>query len=281
MLGTGEAWAAGNDNVSSGAIAHYTPASGAWSLETIPSGALPNDVGAVSSSSGVVTALSVGSAGQLLTGPVNWTETTLTGTPFLAAIAVISATDAWAVGSADTISGGAVAFHYDGTSWTENITGLAATDSFFQCWGFGSNAVWMVGETAAGAGSVQEWNGATWASAGDSPPLEGEGVGGASTSDVWVATGNYGETGGGRLDHWNGTTWDVMTTTAEPMLSVWAGASDDVWAVGSAGTILHWNGSTWTAEASGTTADLWTVRGDVSVVWAAGSSGTILMRQRD
>jgi hypothetical protein len=131
----------------------------------------------------------------------------------------------------------------------------------------------------SGAGSVQEWSGSTWTSAVNTASAPGEGVGGASKTDVWVAIGTLDATGG-ELDHWNGTTWDQKVTTSHPMLSVWAADTDDVWAVGQAGLIMYWNGSAWSEEASRTTVNLWTVRGDSTVVWAAGDNGTILMRTR-
>jgi hypothetical protein len=62
------------------------------------------------------------------------------------------------------------------------------------------------------------------------------------------------------------------------LFGVWSAASDDVWAVGAAGTILHYSG-TWSIEPSPTTMALrsvWTAgRG---WTWAVGEAGTILRR---
>jgi len=59
--------------------------------------------------------------------------------------------------------------------------------------------------------------------------------------------------------------------------SVWAASADDVFAVGSKGTILRRTNDAWTAMDSGTTATLRAVWGTSSSdVWAAGPSGVVL-----
>jgi hypothetical protein len=62
--------------------------------------------------------------------------------------------------------------------------------------------------------------------------------------------------------------------------SIWGSASDDIWAVGDAGTIVHWNGSEWSPSTySGvvTTSYLNQVWGSgANDVWAVGSGGTII-----
>src|SRR5207237_924010 len=58
---------------------------------------------------------------------------------------------------------------------------------------------------------------------------------------------------------------------AHALTSVWAAASDDVWAVGVSGAIVHWNGTSWTPLKSPTTANLYSVWGaDAKHVWAGG-----------
>ena len=57
---------------------------------------------------------------------------------------------------------------------------------------------------------------------------------------------------------------------------MWGSGSNDVWAVGRAGSILHFNGATWSSSASGTIADLEGVWASSSTdVWAVGLAGTV------
>jgi hypothetical protein len=61
------------------------------------------------------------------------------------------------------------------------------------------------------------------------------------------------------------------------LLAVWAGAPDQVVAVGTSGTVLRYQGSTWSRPSSGTTATLRAVHGsDPSNVFAVGDHGTVV-----
>ncbi|MFH1810112.1 MAG: hypothetical protein ABIJ09_15300 [Pseudomonadota bacterium] len=63
---------------------------------------------------------------------------------------------------------------------------------------------------------------------------------------------------------------------------VWGYSHDDVWAVGSAGTILHYDGTTWTRVPSPTTQDLFGIDGHETMqdgdkdIYAVGASGTVI-----
>lgn len=62
--------------------------------------------------------------------------------------------------------------------------------------------------------------------------------------------------------------------TTNHLRSVWARASDDVWAVGDQGTVLHFDGVTWRAAQSGISDDLFGVwAAGPNDVWATGGSG--------
>ena len=84
------------------------------------------------------------------------------------------------------------------------------------------------------------------------------------------------------LVHYDGQMWTtVYTHPSSPnadLRAIGARASNDVIAVGSAGTIVRYDGTTWGTQASGTTANLVAVWGDRAspAVFAAGSSGAIL-----
>ena len=61
------------------------------------------------------------------------------------------------------------------------------------------------------------------------------------------------------------------------LYDVWGSGSDDVFAVGSSGTILHYDGLGWASMSSGTNDDLQSVWGSGShSVYAVGDNGTVL-----
>ena len=61
------------------------------------------------------------------------------------------------------------------------------------------------------------------------------------------------------------------------MSEIWGNSENDVFAVGSSGTILHYNGSTWSQMNSGSTVNLASVFGlNSNNVFAVGGNGTIL-----
>ena len=67
-------------------------------------------------------------------------------------------------------------------------------------------------------------------------------------------------------------TWQNPLPRGNDLRAVWGSGPDDVFAVGSHGTILHYDGSSWTAMDSGTTEDLHGVWGTSgSDVYAVGS----------
>lgn len=64
--------------------------------------------------------------------------------------------------------------------------------------------------------------------------------------------------------------------------SVWGTAEDDVWFVGTRGTIVHYDGTSYTAVASGTTDSLFAVWGrSADDVWVLGVEPRRLVRQGD
>ena len=79
----------------------------------------------------------------------------------------------------------------------------------------------------------------------------------------------------GTVLHWDGATWtSVATGSTAHLESVWCAARDQVWIVGEIGTILHWDGTTWDVR-SVTDVDLHAVRGiSADDIWAVGDAGT-------
>lgn len=72
------------------------------------------------------------------------------------------------------------------------------------------------------------------------------------------------------------TPWTkVALETTSQLQDIWGSSDDDIWAVGTAGTILHHDGNAWSEVASKTSQTLRAVWGTgPSNVWAVGDNGT-------
>jgi len=81
----------------------------------------------------------------------------------------------------------------------------------------------------------------------------------------------------GTILHYDGSEWQVMDSgTTRNLNGVWGSNGDNVFAVGSGGTILRYDGAVWGPMSSGTTRDLNGVWGSsASDVFVVGSYGTI------
>jgi hypothetical protein len=191
----------------------------------------------------------------------------------LAGVAVVSACNVWAVGTAISDPGGAQTLieHWaGGSSWTvvpspdpggegNHLVGVDAVSP---------TDIWAVGSFTNDASSIasdqtliEHWNGTTWtvvpgADLGPGPRgSQLTGVRAVSAGDVWaVGVDSHGQT---LIEHWDGTTWARVPSpspgTGNFLAGVSATSASDAWAVGeySSGNqsptlILHWDGTTWT-----------------------------------
>ncbi len=143
----------------------------------------------------------------------------------LQAIAAITASDIWAVGSsaADSSSPSqALIEHWNGTQWsvvsspqpngwTSDLVGVAAISS---------NDVWAVGSYVTTTGTfilIEHWDGTQWSIiSGPNPGAYSNNLNGViaiSSSDVW-AVGNFAvsNSSSGRTltEHWDGQQWSVV-----------------------------------------------------------------------
>lgn len=168
----------------------------------------------------------------------SWTQQTgpnPEGSGSLTAVAAVSDTDVWAIGSygMQGTDGKSLAEHWDGSSWQQVPM---ATPS-------GANEVRLTGVAAVSAKDV--WAVGSWA--------------GAGTGDGYASL----------TEHWNGRSWTIVPSP-NPGLNrqlhgVAALSPTDVWAVGTyayshkVGTtklalsrtlVLHWDGKAWTRVAS-------------------------------
>lgn len=185
-------------------------------------------------------------------------------------VAVVSATDVWAVGQyANQFTNGAyqsLIEHWDGTSWRRIDTPILGSEAFL--WGVAAvsaSDVWAVGSynDSGSKTLVLHWNGATWSvvpspNAGYANQLRA--IAAVNANDIWAV----GSSSNGTLTlHWNGATWSRVTSPPGLVFeSVSAASASDVWAVGwtydgqinfkqiENTLIAHWDGSAWSAVAS-------------------------------
>src|SRR6266566_1369549 len=181
----------------------------------------------------------------------------------LQAIAAITASDIWAVGSsaADSSSPSqALIEHWNGTQWSivsgpnpgaysNNLNGVIAISSS-DVWAVGNFAV---SNSSSGRTLTEHWDGHQW-SVVPSPNVGSNyntlsSVAAISTTDVWAAgIGN-----GGLVEHWDGTHWSIVLKKGTPYFTAISAISHrNVWVVGwvlvngnQQTAIEHWNGRKW------------------------------------
>ncbi len=189
--------------------------------------------------------------------------TASSGNNILRAVAAVSATDVWAVGSfiAASGSGQALIEHWDGKKWSVVASPTAGTGNvLLGVVAVSTTDVWAVGTFAlTGSGIAQtlieHWDGTSW-SVVSSPN--------ASTQTNW-AVGEFVAASGveqALIEQWNGTRWSVVSSPSAGGSNVLSGvaiiSANDIWAVGdvvisslSAHTLIEqWNGTAWSVVKS-------------------------------
>jgi hypothetical protein len=144
--------------------------------------------------------------------------------------------DVWAVGTVDyshcfppdPCYSETVAWHYDGSQWTEASAGLR--ESLLEgVWSHSPSDVFAVGP-GFGGGVVVHYDGHTWSPMVVPPLIQLRDVWGTSGSDVY-AVGDEG------ILHYDGKSWTKVSDRGG--YDVWGSSPTDVFVVGSGGTILH------------------------------------------
>ena len=193
----------------------------------------------------------------------------------LNAISVVSASDAWAVGSATSADvSSALIEHWTGGKWVtvpSPKTGGGTGQSLLQgIWASSAKNIWAVGYTVSGphdsvSSLIEHWTGTSWKKVGLklTGPAKGtflSAVSGASAKQIW-ATGFYCPTEAKCVPTilgWNGTRWrrssipSLPTAVSGFLYGVSAFSKTSAWAVGTAqktsagGPLIeHWNGQSW------------------------------------
>jgi hypothetical protein len=208
----------------------------------------------------------------------------------LAAVAVVSASDVWAVGYAgdgDAIT--SLTAHWDGRNWTQIPSPNPGHRNILSgVYAVGAAEAWAVGNADSDA-LLLHYQAGTWT------PMPGPGTGllnavrGTAGNDVWAVGEVDAATAQALILHWDGTNWSRSPVPVLDNNSVLYGVSprapDDAWAVGTtwAGSgystlLLHWDGSTWSQIPSpdpGTSGSLYSSAAvSAHDVWAVGSTGS-------
>ncbi len=197
----------------------------------------------------------------------------------LAGIAATSATDAWAVGSAQ-LGTQPFAEHWDGATWSAaplpsqpggSLTSVAATSA--------TNA-WAVGYAGAGP-LIVHWNGRSWVAV--EAPYGADALASVSARgprDVWTVGSVRSIATRPAALHWDGERWANVPTARvagddAALLGVAVAGARDAWAVGSAGgtgLIERWDGTAWNAVPSPSlrNGSLQAVSANGAEAWAVG-----------
>lgn len=197
------------------------------------------------------------------------------GSNTLNSVAVISPTEAWAVGlvwNTTTNHWNTLALRWNGSQWSIAPTPNPGTANKYLnvVTATSTKDVWAFGGYRQGTqfrAWAIHWNGLTWTDAGVINPSETYNVFYGATeispNDIW-AVGTYCAdaecaSGTNLTEHWNGSTWSVVPN---PVVSnnlqltrVSGSTKNDVWAIGDNCTdpdcngfdnyLEHWNGTAW------------------------------------
>ena len=189
----------------------------------------------------------------------------------LSSVDAVADNDLWAVGWAwnnRLFAYRTVIEHWNGVSWSI-VRSPNATNGYNLLNGVAvaaANDVWTVGQAANGNTYntlVERWNGAAW-SIVSSPTVDDDilfSVDAVASNDVWAV--GRSRPGGGEdrtlTLRWNGSAWNIVpspndSTNDNDLFGVATVASNDVWAVGNAGSLktlaIHWDGASWSVVAT-------------------------------
>ena len=188
------------------------------------------------------------------------------GYNLLNGVAVVAANDVWTVGQAwNGSTYNTLVEHWNGVSWSivpsPNIAGNSNILEAISV--VSANDIWAVGYSSDSNFNnfplTIHWDGATW-SIVPSPVVDHDilfAVDAIASNDVWAGgrskPGGYGEDRTLTL-HWDGSAWNVVPSPNDgpndnSLFGVASVASNDVWAVGNAGSLktlaIHWDGVSW------------------------------------
>ncbi len=184
---------------------------------------------------------------------IRWIESSVQGvSAVFDGVSVISATDAWAVGSE--------VVHWNGSAWAKVPVPAPQGDYDFLYGvsGTSSSDVWAVGDNGYGRGLIVHWDGATWSIVPHPDYQQGEfffGVVALAPNDAWLVGEQFiPDSTAPIIQHWDGNAWSNVKfphpNRPGVMAGVGASGPNDVWAVGrnysgDLTLLAHWDGTSW------------------------------------
>ena len=192
------------------------------------------------------------------------------GYNLLNGVGVAAANDVWTVGqAANGNTYNTLVERWNGAAWSivpsPNVTGSSSVLTAISV--VSANDIWAVGYSTDNNfdnhSLTMHWNGAAW-SIVSSPTVDDDilfSVDAVASNDVWAV--GRSRPGGGEdrtlTLHWNGSAWNIVpspndSTNDNDLFGVATVASNDVWAVGNAGSLktlaIHWDGASWSVVAT-------------------------------
>ncbi len=230
-------------------------------------------------------------------------------------VAVVSATDIWAVGYGPPLPGEAAYIehtlieHWDGASWSIVSSPNPPVKTFsqadlFSVFALSANNVWAAGYASDLSGSgfdstlIEHWDGIRW-SIVSSPNPDTQlnhlrSIAGVASNDLW-AVGLAGDGGTfnplrSLIEHWDGASWSVVSNPGvNELFGVTALAANNVWAVAVhtspnvTDIVEHWGGTKWanvsapSMNVNGGTISLRAIAAvSATDIWAVGDQQNVL-----
>jgi hypothetical protein len=281
-ISTNDVWAVGdfinNSNIEQTLIEHWDGSS--WSIVASPNvGSSDNVLYGVAASS-TTDVWAVGESGDPGNSPTqtlieHWDGTSWSVVPSpnqgisdsLYGVAVVSASNVWAVGYYVNNHEQPLIEQWNGTSWNvvaspklgadggglQGITAVSASD----IWAVGIHGINQYTQDAL----TEHWNGKKWSVVSASSPSDYNqllGVTAVATNNVWAV--GYGDFISGPtemlIEHWDGSSWSIVDANVynQTLSAVVAISANNIWAVGASDNpstlVEHWNGTNWSAVPS-------------------------------
>ena len=194
----------------------------------------------------------------------------------LSGVAVVSASDIWAVGSfSPSKIGQTLIEHWDGTAWSvvPSPNPGSSNDALTSVAVVSATDIWAVGINSNAnmeATLVEHWDGTAWSVVPSANPSATQnvlyGVKVVSQNNIWAAgffLNSDGISESTLIEHWDGTTWSVVPSPNGPLngnilYGITVVSAKSIWAVGETTDnsstnqtlIEQWNGTMWRVVSS-------------------------------
>lgn len=211
---------------------------------------------------------------------------------YLASVAAVSPTDAWAVGYTGTSALKTLIVHWNGQKWSPVTSPKPIAGWFDGMTEVSPGNIWAVGASGptngVNAPLIMHWNGTSWSRLPGVPAVDGGLTAIAQSGNILLTVGGLDKPPMLIMQR-IGTKWKTDPAPSSPgtMESIAMTGPDSAWAAGNttpAGetqpytgdVMLRWNGTAWKSVSfplNGTDENLWSLAaGPGGAVWAVGDS---------